>query len=136
MCTQNGECAWGGQDQLWVPGRPSCVGIPVGTQHIAFTLASLDSHWPSLPPGSSPLAKASPPLLNGPGASGGITLSPFPPSHAQSDGASLGSSKPLDKIHEAERRQVVGEELAERDLGADRLQGMGREGDRERRQAE
>lgn len=33
MRTQNGECAWGGQDQLWVPGRPSCVGIPGDSTH-------------------------------------------------------------------------------------------------------
>lgn len=49
-----------------------------------------------------------------------------------SDGASLGFRKPLDKIREAEK--AGGEELAERDPGADRLQGMGREG-RQRRQA-
>ena len=33
MCTQNGECAWGGRTQLWAPGRPSSVGIPGDSTH-------------------------------------------------------------------------------------------------------
>lgn len=120
MHTGQGACL-GGQDSAPGPGEPS---RPKGNKQITPTLASLEGHWPwplAAPAGEGPSGPSTAPECLAPHHP--VTLSPA---------CSVPCGVPADNFSGTEEKAGWGWQKGT--LGAERPQGVGREGGRERQE--